>query len=150
VVEALLAHGDVTAAIHLGGDRISPRMRNRIAGHPDPAIRNARADFLRGLMDRPSLVRIDTIEEAYGKSRTALISSSDPKIRAAVAHTWHDRPLAAQVRLLADPDPSVRAAATVSRHPGIPPEWQDRCLADPATRINAARNVPLTVEQAVH
>ncbi|WP_372351313.1 hypothetical protein [Streptomyces sp. KL116D] len=48
VVEALLTHGDDSTAVGLHGDRISAAMRARIAGHPDPAIRDGYADFVRG------------------------------------------------------------------------------------------------------
>ncbi|MEU6244067.1 hypothetical protein [Streptomyces sp. NPDC047024] len=50
VVEALLTHGDDHTAVGLHGDRISPEMRRRIAGHPDPAIRDAYADFVRDMV----------------------------------------------------------------------------------------------------
>ncbi|CAL9657602.1 hypothetical protein [Streptomyces sp. Tu 3180] len=147
VVEALLAHGDGDTAVNLHGDRISPAMRRRIAEHPDPAIRDAYADFVRHTVDRGVPLGIDALEEAYGRPRTALVGASSPKLRAAVAQTWYDRPVAVQVRLLADPDPLVRAAATAREHPGVPPEWRDRCLADPAVRVNAARHLPLTSDQ---
>ncbi|MFJ2646102.1 hypothetical protein ACIO1C_05145 [Streptomyces sp. NPDC087420] len=52
-----------------------------------------------------------------------------------------------QARLLADPDPLVRAAATEGEQPGVPPEWREGCLADVAVRANVVRYVPLTWEQ---
>ncbi|GAA3371110.1 hypothetical protein GCM10020367_20450 [Streptomyces sannanensis] len=52
VVEALLAHGDGETAVRLHGDRLSPAMCRRIAEHPDPAIRDAYADFVRDMVDR--------------------------------------------------------------------------------------------------
>lgn len=146
-------HGDDNTAVRLHGDRISPAMRRRIAGHPDPTIRDAYADSVRGMVDREVLVGIDDLEEAYGRPRAALVSATSPSLRAAVARAWYDRPLAVQVELLADPDPQVRAAATARRHPGIPPEWRECCLADLAdladlaVRVNVARYVPLTSEQ---
>ena len=116
MVEALLAQGNGDAAIHLGGDRISPKMRDRIAVHPDPAIRHARADFVRGMVDgRGGWPGIEEIEEAYRQSRTVLMHSPDVRLRAAVAHTWPDRPPAAQARLLPDREPQVRATATLSK-----------------------------------
>ncbi|WP_326552889.1 hypothetical protein [Micromonospora sp. NBC_01813] len=150
VVEALLAHGGSDTAIHLNGERVSTRMRKVIAEHPDPAIRHAYANFIRTIVDRNVSLGIESLEEAFGESRFSLVDSSDPKLRAAVANTWSDRPPAVQLRLLADSDPSVRAAATLRRHPGVPAEWWERCLTDPATRVNVARYVPLTVAQATN
>ncbi|MDR6978313.1 hypothetical protein J2X68_005039 [Streptomyces sp. 3330] len=147
MVAALLTHGDGDTAVGLHGDRVSPEMRRRIAEHPDPAIRDAYADFVRGMVDREVPIGIDDLEEAYGRPRTALVGATSPSLRAAVARAWHDRPLAVQVELLADPDPQVRAVATEHKQPGVPPEWRERCLADPATRLNVARYVPLTSEQ---
>ncbi|MFJ9433324.1 hypothetical protein ACIRQY_27220 [Streptomyces sp. NPDC101490] len=147
VAEALLTHGYDRAALHLGGNRISPAMRRRIAGHPDPAIRDAYANFVRDMMDHGVTVGIGALEEAYGRPRGALVRAPDPKLRASAAQAWHDRPLAVQVGLLADPDPEVRAAAAARERPGVPPEWRERCLADPAVRVDVARYVPLTREQ---
>ncbi|MDX3747632.1 hypothetical protein [Streptomyces sp. AK08-02] len=147
VVEALLAHGDDGTAVHLHGDRISPAMRRRIAEHTDPAIRDAHMNFVHDTVDRGGRISIEGLEEAYGRPRTALVGAPDAKLRAAVARAWDSRPLAVQVGLLADPDPEVRAAATVQRQPGVPPEWRDRCFADPATRVNVAFHTPLTLDQ---
>jgi hypothetical protein len=147
VVEALLTHGDKDTAVRLHGDRVSPRMRTQIAEHPDPEIRHAYANFVRDMVDRQVTMGIEAIEEGFGESRIGLIDSPDPKVRTAVAHAWTDRPRAVQTRLLADRDPSVRAAATLHSQPGVPAQLRDRCLADPATRTNTARYVPLTVEQ---
>ncbi|WP_405867486.1 hypothetical protein OG407_47665 [Streptomyces sp. NBC_01515] len=147
VAEALLTHdGSGTAAV-LRRDRISPEMRRRIAEHPDPAIRDAHADFVRHMVDREAGIGIADLEEAYGQPRTALAGARDPRLRAAVARSWHDRPMTVQAALLADPDPQVRAAATVRSQPGVPPEWTDRCIADPAVRANVAHYVPLTPDQ---
>ena len=147
VVDALLKHCDSNTAVVLHGDRISPEMRRRIAEHSDPAISNAFTDFVRDSVDRKVHIGIDSLEEAYGQPRMTLTGAPSPSLRAAVARAWYDRPLAVQVKLLADPDPQVRAAATERRNPGVPPEWRERCLADPATRINVARYIPLTSDQ---
>ncbi|MFQ3557027.1 hypothetical protein QZN11_09570 [Streptomyces gramineus] len=147
VVEALLEHGDDDTAVGLHGDRISPAMRRRIAEHPDPAIRDAYPDFVRGMVEREVPIGVDALEEAYGRPRAALAGATDAGLRAAVARAWYDRPLTVQAELLADPDPRVRAAATERRHPGVSPEWRERCLTDPAVRVNVARYVPLTSEQ---
>lgn len=146
VVEALLTHGGDSAFL-LRGDRLSPDMLRRIEAHPDPAIRDAPAGFVRSMVENEVPIGIDSIEEAYGRPRTALAAAPDPKVRAAVAQTWWERPLAVQVTLLADPDPRVRAAAALHKKPGVPAHWWDRCLADPATRGNVARHIPLTWEQ---
>ncbi|WP_200304018.1 hypothetical protein [Streptomyces adelaidensis] len=148
VVEALLTHGDgIDATVRLRTDRLSPAMRRRIAEHPDPAVRDARADFVRHSVDTGVPVGVDALEETYGRFRTALAEDPDPKLRAAVARDWHDRPASVQAALLADPDPLVRGAATNHERPGVPPKWRDRCLADPATRANVASYVPLTADQ---
>ena len=147
VVEALLTHDGAGSAVYLRPDRISPEMRRRIAEHPDPAIRDAQADFVRQLVDCEVEVGIAALEEVYGGFRTELACARNPRLRAAVARAWHDRPMAVQAALLADPDPQVRTAATVRPQPGVPPEWTARCLADPAVRANVARYVPLTADQ---
>ncbi|AUH39715.1 hypothetical protein [Streptomyces sp. CMB-StM0423] len=147
VVEALLTYGDEDSAVRLHGDRVSPAMRRRIAEHPDPAIRDAYVNFVRDMVDRGVALGIEDLEEAYGSPRTALAGAPDARLRAVVAQAWPDRPLAVQVSLLADPDPAVRAAATLRKQPGVPPEWRDRCLADPAVRVNVARHVPLSPDQ---
>jgi hypothetical protein len=147
LVDALLTHGDCNTAVSLHGGRISPEMRRRIAKHPDPAVRNAFTDFVRHMVDRKVQIGIDDLEEAYGQPRMMLAGAPSPSLRAAVARAWYDRPLAVQVELLSDSDPQVRTAATEHRQPGIPPEWTERCLADPAVRVNVARYVPLTSEQ---
>ncbi|MFB8036649.1 hypothetical protein ACFC5Z_27675 [Streptomyces sp. NPDC056004] len=147
VVEALLTHGGDDDAVGLHGDRISPEMRRRVAEHPDPAIRDAYRDFVHDMVDRKARIGIGDLEEAYGQPRTALVSAPSSSLRAAVARAWYDRPLAVQVELLADPDPQVRAAATEHSQPGVPPEWRERCLADPAVCVNVARYIPLTSEQ---
>ncbi|MEW1721470.1 hypothetical protein [Streptomyces sp. NPDC093109] len=149
VVEALLAYGDGGVSVGRRRDRLSPAMRRRIAGHPDPAIRDAHADFVRSMVDVEVPIGIDDLEEAYGRPRTALVGAPSPLLRAAVARAWRDRPLAVHVELLADPDPMVRATATGHGQPAVPPEWRDRCLADPATRANVARHTPLTWDQFV-
>jgi hypothetical protein len=148
VVAAMLAHGGPNPALH--GKRISPAMRRVIAEHPDPNVRDAFPGFVRETVDRtPSLLSIESLEEAYGQPREQLIRAADPKVRAAVARAWWRRPMDMQRLLLADVEPEVRARATELQQPGIPPDWRDRCLTDPATRVNAARYVPLTVEHAL-
>lgn len=147
VAEALLAYGGADTAVRLHGHRVSPAMRRRIAEHPDPAIRDAYADFVRGMVERRVPIDVDSLEEAYGRPRTVLVRAPEPELRAAVARAWYDRPLAVQVELLADPDPQVRAAATERERPGVPPEWRERCLADPAVRVNVARYLPLSPDQ---
>ncbi|WP_439944682.1 hypothetical protein [Streptomyces sp. BBFR115] len=150
VAEALLAHGGHDAAVHLHGERISPAVRRRIAEQPDPALRDAYAGFVRHSVDRGVRTGIDALEEAYGRARAELVRASDPKLRAAVARAWCDRPLAVQAGLLTDPDPRVRAAAAERERPGVPAELEDRCLADPAVRAHAARHVPLTSARPSH
>jgi hypothetical protein len=147
VAEALLAQGDSDVAIHLQGDRVSPTMRRRIAEHPDPAIRDARSDFIRTMVDRQVPMPVTDVEDAYGRPRSVLIRDPDPKVRAALARGWRERPMQVQEQLLDDPDPIVRAAATLEEHPGVPAERRERCLADPATRANVARYMPLTADQ---
>ncbi|MFJ3901944.1 hypothetical protein [Streptomyces sp. NPDC090025] len=147
VAEALLTHGGGDSAVRLHGDRVSARMRRRIAGHPDPAVRDAFADSVRGMVELGVPVGLDHLEEVHGRPRAELVRDPDPELRVAVTLAWTDRPLTVQRDLLADPDPRVRSAATQRERPGIPPEWRERCLADPATRAHAAAHVPLTAEQ---
>ncbi|MEU9314077.1 hypothetical protein [Streptomyces sp. NPDC048256] len=147
VAEALLFHGGSDAAAQLHGRRVSPVMRSRIAGHPDPAIRDARADLVRTMVASGSGLGVEALVEAYGRPPAELAVSPDPRVRAAIAQDWHDRPSAVQFALLTDPDPGVRAAATRAEHPGVPPELRERCLADPAVRSNLARRLPLTPSQ---
>ncbi|SNX66242.1 hypothetical protein SAMN06272735_8090 [Streptomyces sp. TLI_55] len=149
VVEALLTHGGRDSAVLLHGDRISPAMRHRIAGHPDPAIRDAHADFIRTMVECGVSTGIENLVEAYGRPPAELAAASDPKLRAIVAEAWRDRPTTVQLALLTDPDPGVRAAATRAKHPGVPPELYARCLADPAVQANVARYLPLTSDQFV-
>ncbi|KUN29745.1 hypothetical protein AQJ23_03075 [Streptomyces antibioticus] len=147
VVEALLTHGGSDSAVLLRGGRISPAMRHRIAEHPDPAIRDAHADFIRTMVERGVSTGIENLVEAYGRPPAELAVASDPKLRAIVAEAWRDRPMAVQVALLHDPDPGVRAAATRAKHPGVPPELYAHCLADPAVQANVACFLPLTSDQ---
>jgi hypothetical protein len=147
VVQAMLAHGGPSTALH--GQRISPAMRQAIADHPDPNVRNAYPDFVREMVHRKVSLGIDALEEVYRRPREQLISSADTTVREAVARAWWSRPMDMQRILLADHEPTVRAAATEGPQPGIPPDWRDRCLTDPATRVNAARYVLLTADQAI-
>lgn len=127
VAEALLAHGGHDAAAHLHGERISPAMRRRIAEQPDPALRDACADFVRPSVDRGVRTGIDALEEAYGRARAELVRAPDPKLRAAVARAWCDPPLAVQAGLLTDPDP--RSAR--------PPPSANALLCQPSWRTAA-------------
>ncbi|MGW1269711.1 hypothetical protein [Streptomyces sp. NPDC002491] len=147
VVEALLTHGGRDSAVLLHGGRISPAMRHWMAEHPDPAIRDAHADFVRTMVERGVPIGIENLVEAYGRPPAELAAASDPKLRATVAEAWRDRPMAVQLALLTDPDPGVRAAATKAERPGVPPEHYARCLADPAAQANVARTLPLTPDQ---
>ncbi len=55
-------YGGGDSAVDLRRDRISPEMRRRIAGHPDPAIRDARGDFVRQLVDIETRIGIVGLE----------------------------------------------------------------------------------------
>ncbi|MEU0939841.1 hypothetical protein [Embleya sp. NPDC005971] len=147
VVEALLTHGGRDSAVLLYGNRVSPAMRRRIAGHPDPAIRDAHADFVRTMVERGVPMSIEDLVEAYGRPPAELAAGSDLKLRVMVAQTWRERPIVVQLALLTDPDPEVRAAATQAKDSGVPPEYYERCLADPAIRANVACHIPLTFDQ---
>ncbi|GAA2155508.1 hypothetical protein GCM10009760_55510 [Kitasatospora kazusensis] len=147
VAEALLAHGGSDSAVLLHRRRVSPAIRRTIAGHPDPAVRNAFADFVQLMVKRGVALGIGDLVEVYGQEPEQLAAAPDVKLRAAVAQAWRDRPMAVQRALLTDPDPRVRAAATRGRHPGVPPEYYERCLADPAVRANIARRLPLSPDQ---
>ncbi|WP_436777646.1 hypothetical protein [Yinghuangia sp. YIM S09857] len=147
VAEAMLTHGGGDSAVSLSWRQVSPAIRRRIAEYPDPAVRDAHADFVKRMVERGAATSIEDLAEAYGRPPAELAAASDPKLRAAVAHTWRDRPMTIQRALLTDPDPTVRAAATRDAHPGVPAEYHERCLADPAVQANVARRVPLTSDQ---
>ncbi|MEV0729590.1 hypothetical protein [Polymorphospora sp. NPDC050346] len=149
VVEVMLGHRDEGTLILLVPDRVSTAMLARIAGDPDPAVHDARAGFLRDLVESGVGGHIDDLEEAYGRPLTVLAADPDPRLRAAVARAWWDRPADVQVVLLTDPVPAVRAAAAWHRRPGVPVELQAACLADPATRASVARYAELTTERAM-
>ncbi|WP_244872187.1 hypothetical protein [Catellatospora sp. TT07R-123] len=148
-VEALLAHSDPGDTVHLHGRRISAVMQRRIAAHPDPAIRDAFPAFVRTMVERRVRVNIEDLEQVYGQPRADLLAHPDPRLRAAVAEAWRDRPLEALTRMLADTEPAVREAATRHRQPGLPAEVIAACLADPATCANVARYAELTSEQVL-
>lgn len=147
VVEVLLAEPDRSWILLLPGDRVSPAMRDRIAADPDPAIHDGYPRFVRDMVELGASMDIGAIEQAYGLDRAALAAHADPRLRAAAARDWPDRPPETQARLLADAEPKVRAAATRTDRPGIPPGSVDRFLADPATRANVAEYAPLTPDQ---
>jgi hypothetical protein len=147
VAEALLTHGGSDSAVLLHGRRVSPAIRRTIAEHPDPAIRNAFADFVRSMVERGVALGIEDLVEVYGQDPEQLAAAPEVKLRAAVALTWQDRPMTVQRALLTDRDPMVRAAATRAQHPGVPPEYYERCLADPAVQANIARRLPLSPDQ---
>lgn len=149
VVEALLMHGGRDSAVLLHGDRVSSAMRDRISAHPDPAIRDARAIFVRTMVECGARVSIGDLVEVYGRPAVELAAASDPKLRAMVAEAWRDRPMDVQVALLTDPDSAVRAAAARVERPGVPPELYERCLLDPAVQADVARYLPLTPDQFV-
>ena len=146
-VEALLRHGGSRSAVFLHGRRVSPAMRRRIAEYADPAIRDAYADFVRTVVGNGVAMGVEDLAEAYGRPLAELAAATDPKLRVAVARAWRDRPTAVQLALLTDPDPRVRAAASQAGQPGVPPEYQERCLADPAVQANIAGTLPLTPDQ---
>lgn len=146
VVEALLTHGGSRSAVSMHG-RVSPAMRRRIAEYSDPAIRDAYADFVRTMVGREVAMGVEDLAEAYSRPLAELAAATDPKLRVAVAQAWRDRPMAVQLALLTDPDPRVRSAATRAGQPGVPPEYRERCLADPAVRANIAGALPLTLDQ---
>ncbi|WP_159401081.1 hypothetical protein [Streptomyces sp. NRRL B-24484] len=147
VAEALLTHGGSRAAVSLHGPRVSAAMRRRIAEHPDPAIRTARADLLREWVELGLPMDIDDLVEVYGRPPERLAAAPDPKLRAAVARAWSDRPVPVHLALLTDPDPGVRAAAAGAQQPGVPAEYHERCLADPAVRALVAGRLPLTPDR---
>ncbi|MFI1105222.1 hypothetical protein [Streptomyces melanogenes] len=147
VAEAMLRYGGSDSAVFLVRRRVSSQMRRRIAQHPDPAIRDAYADCVRAMVDAEIPMDIEVLVDIFGRPPAELAADSDPKLRARVAESWRDRPMAVQVALLNDADPGVRNSATGAEHPGVPAEYYDQCLSDPAVRSNVARRIPLTFEQ---
>ncbi|MEU8763701.1 hypothetical protein [Streptomyces sp. NPDC048659] len=145
VVEAVLRR-DPDAAVRLRGSRISPAMRRVIAGHPDPAVRDAFPRLIRSMVAQGVvLTSLEGMEEAYGRPRAELAADRDPAVRRAIAQLWRDRPLAVQRALLTDPEAKVRNTTVVFSPPGgIPADLVEPCLTDPATQCAAAGTVPLT------
>ena len=117
VVEALLTHGGSELAVLLYRNRVSPAMHIRIAEHPDPAIRDAHADFTRSMAEHGVPMSIENLVEAYGRPPAELAADSDPKLRAMVAHAWRERPITVQLQ------------ARTSLRPGG--RWLHECLASP-------------------
>lgn len=142
----ILAHRDPSAVLHLGRQRVSRAILDRIAADDDERIRNARGDFVRGMIERSTFVHIDDLEEALGRPRALLAADPDPVVRAAVADAWWERPADVHVALLTDAVPAVRAAAARRGQPSVPLELQGFCLADPATRAHLAHYAQLTPE----
>lgn len=149
VVIEILAHRNPSSVLNLDGRRASPGMRARIAADPDPAIRDARINFVRSMIERAVFLPIEHLEEAFGRPRLTLAADSDPRVRAAVADAWWDRPADVHTALLTDPEPAVRAAASRRRALPVPVKLQAACLADPATRAYVASYVDLTPELAI-
>jgi len=147
VAQAVLTHGGPGSAVNLSGRRVSPQMRQRIASHPDLAIRDANPAFVRHTVSCRLPLALDDLIEVYGKPPAGLAADPDPNLRAVVAQVWRKRPMTVQVALLTDPDPGVRAEAAGSGGPGVPAELVDQCLADPAVRARLARKLMLTPEQ---
>jgi HEAT repeat protein len=143
VVEVILTHHNPQSVRHLHPPRVSQRMRVRIANDPDPAIRHARADFLRDhggtvpppqdVIDYPDLSR-----EAFH----SFADDANPRVRRlALADPSLPRHLLA--RLATDPDPRVRRAA--ASHLRIDDPLLIALLADTDAEVvaNAAANVVL-------
>ena len=143
----MLTYGGVDSAVHLSGRRVSPQMRQRIANHPDAAIRDAYPAFVRDTVARRLSLTLDDLVEVYGKLPVELAADPDPHLRAVIAQVWRKRPMTVQAALLTDPDPAVRHEAVGSGGPGVPAELVDQCLADPAVRARLARDLMLTPEQ---
>ncbi|MEU1076051.1 MULTISPECIES: hypothetical protein [unclassified Streptomyces] len=118
--------------------RVSPRMRRRIAEHPNPAIRDACAHFVRDMVDAGAPLGIEDLVDVLGRSPAELAADPGPELRAMVAEAWRDRPMAVQVALLNDADPRVRDAATRAANPGVPAEYYECCLSEPAVQANVA------------
>lgn len=144
VAEAILAHRNPDSVLFLHGDRVSPAIRARIAADPEPAIRHAFRDFVRGVVEQRAFLPVDELAEAYQRSPEELARDPDPRIRAAIADAWWAAPAPVRIALLTDPDPTVRAAASRRAQPPVPAELHPACLADPATRAHVAGYAELT------
>ncbi|HWB37476.1 MAG TPA: hypothetical protein VHA75_15780 [Rugosimonospora sp.] len=149
VVIAILARRDPDAILYLHRRRVSPAMIARIAADPDPAIRDARASFVRHMVEVGVSLGIEDLEDCYGQSRSELARNLDPRIRAAVARAWWTRPADVHAALLTDRDPTVRSAASLGHQPPVPLVLQPACLADAATRAHVAHYAFLTPEFAL-
>ncbi|MFE2067658.1 hypothetical protein ACFXDH_35690 [Streptomyces sp. NPDC059467] len=114
MVESPLTHGDADTVVQLHGERISPETRRGIAQHPDPAIHDARAAFVRDMAVRQVGLGIG-ITAGGGSLRPTSHGTcrrAQSRLSVAVARAWNDRPTVVQAALLAAPEPEVRSAAT--------------------------------------
>ncbi|SEG84278.1 hypothetical protein SAMN05216223_11541 [Actinacidiphila yanglinensis] len=133
--------------------RLPEELVNRLADDPDPEVRHLLAyhhpcappetildAFLATPRQRPHLLALP------GFPRTGLqlfLDHEDPEVRALAAadSTWDQPP----VRLLTDPEASVRGAAAAN--PLLPPDQVSALLAVPDTAEGAAANPILPAER---
>lgn len=151
LAEALLELSDpeVTSLLNRPG-RVSPAIRERLARAPDPAVRERNRRLAREWVSKGSFVRLDMLEALTDRSGPPawleLASDTDPRVRAATARAWFDRPDAVHRAFLTDPEPSVRAAAARVRP--VPADLHPLFLAHPATRAAVAKYAALSDELA--
>src|SRR5262252_48089 len=134
------------------GDRVSPRMRQRLA--PDnlsPKLREACAENVHSALRGSSipLRRLEWLVASTGPAAwTKLATHSDWQVRKALATAWKDAPEDIRRALLADPEPEVRAAACRRPLPPPPTDLHSQLIKDPATRAAVAEYIALTPEIA--
>jgi hypothetical protein len=153
LAEALLALCDPHIAFLLDrDDRVSPAILERIAGHPNVAVREASMRMAREWVSNGRVfVRLDLLERLTDQTGeaawTKLAGDPDPQMRRAVARAWSGMPDNIRRALLTDPEPSVRAAACPSWRPA-PIDLHEPLIAHPATRASVAEYISLTPQLA--
>lgn len=148
LADALLALNDPQVAGLLDAEhRTSAAVRERIARHPNPAMREATRRTARAWIANGTFVPLDMLQrltDTTGPAAFAILARDPaPKVRLAVARAWHDAPADVRRALLTDLDLAVRVAAS---------QWSTRVfadlhpqlVADPATRANVAEHIALT------
>ncbi len=110
------------------GCETPPALLASLATDPDPDVR--------------ALVAVHP--STPDSERTWLATDPDVKVRTALATRWHTPTPAVHRALLTDSEPAVRAAACSEWAPAPPADLHLTLLAAPETRAKAARHVELT------
>jgi hypothetical protein len=147
LAEALLALLDPRVAVLLDREnRGSAAVRERLAHHPNIAMREATRRTAREWISRNVRVPLDMLERLTDKTGQDAwlqpVSDPDPQVRRAVADAWFHPPDYVQRVPLTDPEPSVRAAAC-RWPPPAPRDLHTQLIEHPATRASVAEYIEL-------